>query len=570
MKKFNYDIRNPNEYSEAFVKILEKITDSMPDAEEVFIRSTSMFDDGSFSVRMVVKDKNGVKIAYIERDVYIKASYIKLELFALDQSLQGKGIAKKLHSMQLDFVKKYKINEYKVNANIDVGGYAWLKYGMVPDDPDRLLNRIIKSRKLDSSIRAKVKQDIEGLSPSKRIAYLRENLSLFKPALLRADWFGGLNLKEDTEGLRMLEEYISSKPRKPTKSGGEARTLATINTRHQVYLERLKSHYVGNYSSVLKEIDKAIREILGGLNSETLSDLKEKEFRALLRRLRTQQGKLSQEFTDRFLQDLKKLAPEEVAFEISAMTSVTNDKLVLNAADGFAYAMNHPIQATGDLLEDFVSDLSKRNIARIERAIRVGRAQGKTISQMVYDIRGRKKFNYKDGILQKNWNDARTVVRTSTQHISQSARSATWEANSNVVDGYQVVATLDSSTSKICRSLDGQRFKVNKGPLPPFHPNCRTTTVPTFKSGVDIFEFDVTRASANGQVNAKLSYYDWLKQQPKSFQDDAIGPVYGKLFRDGGLSTERFADLQLDRNFNPLTLEQMRKLQPNAFERAGI
>ena len=67
-----------------------------------------------------------------------------------------------------------------------------------------------------------------------------------------------------------------------------------------------------------------------------------------------------------------------------------------------------------------------------------------------------------------------------------------------------------------------------------------------------------------------LSYYDWLKQQPAAFQDKAIGPVRAKLFREGGLSIERFSELQLDRNFSPLTLVQMKALEPLAFERAGI
>lgn len=345
--------------------------------------------------------------------------------------------------------------------------------------------------------------------------------------------------------------------------------ILNSEVRHQVYLERLKAYYVGNYSAALKEIDKALRDVLRALSVETLSDLKEKEFRRLLRALRTQQSRITTQFTKQFLKDLKQLAPAEVEFEIKAIQEIAAVG-ALTAADGFAYAMSRPIQATGDLLESFIEDLSQRNIARIERAIRIGRAEGRTISQMVYDIRGRKKFNYKDGILQKNWNDARTVVRTSAQHVSQASRAATWQANSDIIDGYQIVATLDDSTSKICRSLDGRRFKVDKGPVPPFHPNCRTTTIPTFKSGVEILDDSATRASYEGQVSAKLSYYEWLKKQPKNFQDDALGRDYAKLFRDGGLSPERFAELQLDRNFKPLTLEQMRELEPRAFERAGI
>jgi hypothetical protein len=36
------------------------------------------------------------------------------------------------------------------------------------------------------------------------------------------------------------------------------------------------------------------------------------------------------------------------------------------------------------------------------------------------------------------------------------------------------------------------------------------------------------------------------------------------------LSAERFAQLQLNNSFTPLSLDEMRKLEPLAFRRAGI
>ena len=48
----------------------------------------------------------------------------------------------------------------------------------------------------------------------------------------------------------------------------------------------------------------------------------------------------------------------------------------------------------------------------------------------------------------------------------------------------------------------------------------------------------------------------------------AIGPQRGKLLRDGGLSSEKFGELQLSKSFEPLTLDEMRKLEPEAFKEA--
>jgi hypothetical protein len=80
-------------------------------------------------------------------------------------------------------------------------------------------------------------------------------------------------------------------------------------------------------------------------------------------------------------------------------------------------------------------------------------------------------------------------------------------------------------------------------------------------------------AVANGkatQVDASETYYNWLKRQSAAFQDETLGPVRGRLFRNGGLSVKRFSELQLDRQFKPLTLDELRALEPAAFKRAGL
>ena len=50
------------------------------------------------------------------------------------------------------------------------------------------------------------------------------------------------------------------------------------------------------------------------------------------------------------------------------------------------------------------------------------------------------------------------------------------------VEEYEISATLDSHTSEICQGMDGKHFKMSEYEpgvtAPPFHPNCRSTTVP--------------------------------------------------------------------------------------------
>jgi len=134
----------------------------------------------------------------------------------------------------------------------------------------------------------------------------------------------------------------------------------------------------------------------------------------------------------------------------------------------------------------------------------------------------------------------------------------------------QEVYVCEGVIVKNCRSLDGQVFKIGKGPTPPAHPNCRSTTTAVLDDKYSFLREGGTRASQDGPVSNTTTYYSWLKDQPYNDQVDILGENRAKLLRDGGLSSDEFARLQLDKNFEPLTLDEMRRMEPEAFEKAGI
>lgn len=104
--------------------------------------------------------------------------------------------------------------------------------------------------------------------------------------------------------------------------------------------------------------------------------------------------------------------------------------------------------------------------------------------------------------------------------------------------------------------------------------NCRSTTTPVLSESFSFLQEGAKRASrgASGgkQVDASETYYSWLKRQPKAFQESAIGVKRSQLLRNGGLTSEEFSRLSLNKNFQPLTLAEMRKLQPAVFEKANV
>jgi SPP1 gp7 family putative phage head morphogenesis protein len=156
---------------------------------------------------------------------------------------------------------------------------------------------------------------------------------------------------------------------------------------------------------------------------------------------------------------------------------------------------------------------------------------------------------------------AATVVRTALNHVSTEARLLTLQKNSDVVRKYEWVSTLDSRTSTICRSRDGQKYEFGKGPLPPAHPNCRSAIAPIVSPEFDFLDAGAKRAArgADGgvQIDANTTYYDFLKQQPAWFQDEALGPVRGKIFRNAGMTPEEFRVASVDGFGRPLTLKEM-------------
>lgn len=348
--------------------------------------------------------------------------------------------------------------------------------------------------------------------------------------------------------------------------------LLDIATRHQVYLERLKSGQVKSMGTALRRLEKAITEVITGLGTPNMADLTKKQLNETLTRLRDAQAKIMLEMLDDLMPALEELAGYEAKFEAKSIKqAVAAVSLTVPAARAaYQAALKQPLSATGELLEPFLKNWTTKEIAAVNNLVRKGYANGWTNQQLVQAIRGTKKLNYSDGIIARIGSNADAVVRTAIQHVASTARMETWAANADIIEGYRWVSTLDNRTTPICRSLDGQVFELGRGPRPPIHIRCRSTTVAVVDPKYDFLDEGATRSSASGYVDGNLTYYEWLKTQPAAFQDSAIGPTRGKLLRDGGLTAEEFARLNLGRNFEPLTLEEMRKLEPAAFQRAGI
>ena len=118
-------------------------------------------------------------------------------------------------------------------------------------------------------------------------------------------------------------------------------------------------------------------------------------------------------------------------------------------------------------------------------------------------------------------NNAGRLVMTEEAYFSSAAQKDCFESLG--VEQYEIVATLDSHTSDICRSLDGKHFPMKDYQpgvtAPPFHVYCRSTTVPYFDE-----QFDIGERAARDEATRKTYY----------IPDDMNYQEWKENFVDGG------------------------------------
>lgn len=84
------------------------------------------------------------------------------------------------------------------------------------------------------------------------------------------------------------------------------------------------------------------------------------------------------------------------------------------------------------------------------------------------------------------------------------------------VEEYQILATLDTKTSEICREQDNKVYKIEEyvtgSTAPPFHHFCRSTTVPYYgeDEGTRKARDPLTKKSYD--VPANMTYKEWYKK----------------------------------------------------------
>ena len=297
--------------------------------------------------------------------------------------------------------------------------------------------------------------------------------------------------------------------------------------------------------------------------------------------------------------EMTKAEPSFVAMAVTASSPVVLDLNLPSAELLATLARRQP--SDGRTVQQWLTGVARADIDRIMAQVRIGMVQGESIQQMVRRVLGSATLNGRDALATElTRRNVESVVRTMTNGLSNAAKGAFYEANSDVIAAEVWVSTLDGRTCTVCMGLDGRRFNVGVGRRPPAHVGCRCVRVAVLDGGVLgnrpmkpvtekalLKEFQgVTRRKdlvfgtkgkfdefarrrvreLTGTVPARTTYTEFLKRQSVEFQDEVLGVTKARLFRKGGLDIRRFTD----RRGNELTLSELASREKAAFRAADL
>lgn len=327
---------------------------------------------------------------------------------------------------------------------------------------------------------------------------------------------------------------------------------------HQVWLQRNASHEVNELAPFIQQMrDEVRKQVLQfGDDNRTRQNLEK-----LLRDLEDILDGITTNWQDKLTEDLQTLAGYEADWTTKTLTANVDAEFVTPSPEQVWSAVKWNPLPLGDKPADLFGMMAgwqDSEVNRLVNGVKMGFVQGRTTRDIVKDVVGT------GGLADISQRNAAALVKTAINHVSTQAKDVTYEKNKDIVEGYELVVTLDSRTSAICRSWPPNkvyRLDDEYQPKPPFHVACRTTTAPVISSEYDFLDVGAKRAArgAEGgtQVDANTSYYDFFARQPAWWQDKAIGPIRGAIFRNAGMSPEEFRVASVDGFNRPMSLAEM-------------
>lgn len=380
--------------------------------------------------------------------------------------------------------------------------------------------------------------------------------------------------------------------------------------RHQIYLLRYSGFVRNKITELLNSSEEAVAEKIRGYRIP-IKGLTSKSELTRLKALQQALGKIRlnawgevQTFFDGQMKELLYQEPIVLNNIIETTLPVTVSTVMPSARLLKALVLDKPFE--GRVMKDWVGTLAADDVRRMQIAVQHGMVAGEPMDKIARRVVGSAQLTGSDGITELTRRQVQAVTRTAVQHVANNARNVFFQENKQLVSQEQFVATLDSRTTPVCRAEDGKIYPLGTGPIPPLHYACRSLRVAVFnaqfigsrpanptteKTLVQEYAKDNNLGNLKdrdslprgtkgdydkwaqkkvrelvGPVPAASTYQTWLTGQTKAFQEDVLGIAKAKLFRDGGLTLDKF----VDRNGHEMPLKDLVKTHAEAFRAAGL
>ncbi len=304
--------------------------------------------------------------------------------------------------------------------------------------------------------------------------------------------------------------------------------LFDIVVRRQIYIEGLKASKGIEFAGTLAKLRTELAYRLSGFEYNDLGSAT----RTALKRLIVDLRKIAKAIFDPYLAALIDWLQRFVKIDLGLLGGIYRSaepqaaERLDTAKDSdsmWALAIGLPMAATGTLALSFLNALLPSTYVKFERLTLQHYANRSTKEELINAIVGNPNSKDMQGYLRQLNAQGNAATNTVIQHLSAQVNE---NLSDKITDLYQWISVLDDHTTKICISRAGNIYRYGKGPVPPAHVGCRSTTAP-YHAGGD---------------REHGSFSDWLKRQSDEFVDDALDGRRGARYeRTSAISLAEYA-----------------------------
>lgn len=299
-------------------------------------------------------------------------------------------------------------------------------------------------------------------------------------------------------------------------------TLTDKIIRHQVYLEGLKYGALQQAGPTIAIIERDIKASLVGISSEGLGILSKAALLKLMRTLRLSILRHYNVYTNSLLKFLEAFLLVDIGHTRAIFLSEELPQTQKEKDDQNLAALWWPrfkssiLPANGIPIDTFVTALGTAAAIAATQTLQRAAVNRSTLDETLAAVAA---------LRSRLEGQNRAVLATALQSVSAQSQAAF--AKIVGIDEYEWVSVLDGRTSEICLSRSGVRYYYGKGPLPPAHPNCRSSIVPVI----------------DGRPIPNPSFRDWTNGLPSKVSKDMFsGPISERFEGTRAISLKAYKD----------------------------